>query len=129
MEAIKSGAIQAEVAREAYRFEQKLASGEVRKVGVNCHVGEGAASADPDVELYAFDPRVAEAQLAKLARVRAERDDAAVRVALRRLSDEARGASNLMDPILECVKAYATLGEIARAMRDVFGEYKETVVV
>ncbi len=127
VEAVKSGAIQAEVAREAYRFEQRLAAGEVKKVGVNCYVGERAAEADPDVEVYAFDPRVAEAQLASLARVRRERDESSVIASLRRLADEARGTTNLMPAILEGVKAYATLGEIARAMRAVFGEYKEPV--
>jgi methylmalonyl-CoA mutase N-terminal domain/subunit len=129
VEAVKSGAIQAEVAREAYRFEQRLASGDVKKVGVNCYVGDGAAEADRDVELYAFDQGVADAQVAKLARVRRERDDAAVRASLARLSAEARGTANLMPAIVECVKAYATLGEIARAMREVFGEYKEPVKI
>src|SRR5262249_36383563 len=60
VEAVRTGAIQAEVARQAYLHEQRLAAGEVRKVGVNCHVGDTGA-ADGDVELYAFDPAVAEA--------------------------------------------------------------------
>ena len=60
VEAVKTGALQAEVARQAYLFEQKMVSGEIPKVAVNCHVGDGAAEADRDVELYAFDPRVAE---------------------------------------------------------------------
>ncbi len=127
VEAVRTGAIQAEVARQAYLFEQRLASGEIPKVAVNCHVAEDGATAGPDLELYAFDPRVAEAQETRLARVRRERDDAAVRAALRRLADEARGTANLMPPITECVRAYATLGEISLAMRDVFGEYKEPV--
>ena len=127
VEGVKTGAIQAEVARQAYRFEQAMASGEIPKVGVNCHVGERAAEADQDVELYAFDPKVAETQLAKLARVRGERDGRAVEVALDRLADEARGTANLMPPILEAVKAYATLGEICQAMKRVFGEHKEPV--
>jgi methylmalonyl-CoA mutase, N-terminal domain len=127
VEGVKSGAIQAEVARQAYRFEQAMASGEIPKVAVNCHVGERAAEADQDVELYAFDPRVAETQLAKLARVRRERDGAAVQAALARLADEARGTANLMPPILEAVKAYATLGEMCQAMKRVFGEHKEPV--
>jgi methylmalonyl-CoA mutase N-terminal domain/subunit len=127
VDAVKTGAIQAEVARQAYLFEQKLASGEVPKVGVNCHVGDGAAEADREVELYAFDPRVAETQVASLGRVRQERDDRAVRTALQHLSDAARGETNLMEPILAAVKAYATLGEINRAMKDVFGEHKESV--
>jgi methylmalonyl-CoA mutase N-terminal domain/subunit len=127
VEAVKSGALQAEVARQAYLFEQKLASGEIPKVGVNCHVGESAAEADREVELYAFDPAVAATQLAGLARVRRERDERAARAALRRLSEAARGADNLMEPIMEAVKTYATLGEINRAMKDVFGEHKEPV--
>jgi methylmalonyl-CoA mutase N-terminal domain/subunit len=127
VEAVKSGAIQAEVARQAYVFEQKLASGEIKKVGVNCYVGDEPRAADPDVELYRFDPAVAEAQVAKLRKVRAERDDARARAALGRLTDEARGRANLMPAILEAVEAYATLGEIAHAMKTVFGEHKEPV--
>jgi methylmalonyl-CoA mutase N-terminal domain/subunit len=79
------------------------------------------------VELYAFDETAHAAQLAKLERTRAQRDGGAVRAALRRVSDTARGRENLMEPILEAVKAYTTLGEIAQAMRDVFGEHKEAV--
>ena len=127
VEAVKSGALQAEVARQAYRFEQAMVSGAIPKVAVNCHVADGAAAADQDVALYAFDPTVAETQLAKLARVRRERDDAAARAALGRLTDEARGPANLMPAIMEAVKAYATLGEINRALKDVFGEHKEPV--
>jgi methylmalonyl-CoA mutase N-terminal domain/subunit len=125
VEAVKSGALQAEVARQAYLFEQELASGAIPRVGVNSHVGDAPAEADRDVELYAFDPAVARAQLARLERVRSERDGAAVAAALRRITDTARGTGNLMEPIVEAVEAYATLGEIARAMKDVFGEHKE----
>ena len=127
VDAVKTGALQAEVARQAYRWEQKLASGEVPRVGANCYVGDAPAEADREVELYAFDAKVAEAQVERLARVRRERDDRAARGALRRLGEEARGTGNLMEPITECVRAYATLGEIARAMKDVFGEHKEPV--
>ena len=127
IEAVKSGAIQAEVARQAYLYEQKIVSGEVPRVAVNCHVGDTPVEADRDVELYAFDPKAHAAQLAKLERVRAQRDGAAARTALRRVADAARGRDNLMYPIMEAVKAYATLGEIAQAMRDVFGEHKEAV--
>jgi len=127
VEAVKTGALQAEVARQAYLFERKLNSGEIPKVGVNCYVGDGAADADHAVELYAFDQKVADAQAAKLAKIRKERDGRAVGAALRRLGDEARGATNLMPAIMDAVKAYATLGEINRAMKDVFGEHKEPV--
>jgi methylmalonyl-CoA mutase, N-terminal domain len=127
VEAVKTGAVQAEVARQAYLYEQALATGRVAKVGVNCHVGEPAAESEAELELYAFDPTVAQAQVARLARVRRERDGRAVSTALRRLTDEARGTANLMPAIVECVQAYATLGEINRAMKDVFGEHKEPV--
>ena len=127
VEAVKSGALQAEVARQAYLFEQRIASGEIPKVAVNCHVGDTAIEADRDVELYAFDQAVADSQLSNLVRVRNGRDSAAAAGALRRLSDEARGEGNLMPAMVEAVKAYATLGEINRALKDVFGEYKEPV--
>ena len=59
--------------------------------------------------------------------MRAGRDGAAAARALDRLREECRGVGNLMEPILEGVRAYATLGEIAQAMKDVFGEHKEPV--
>ncbi len=127
VEAVKSGAIQAEVARQAYLFEQKLLSGEIPKVGVNRHVAPDAESQGRDLELYRVDPRAAEAQLAKLERLRGERDPRVVSRALSRLRDEARGPGNLMEPILDAVRAYATLGEMAGALKDVFGEHKEPV--
>jgi len=125
--AVKSGAIQAEVARQAYLFEQKLVSGEIPKVAVNCWVGDRTGEGDREMELYAFDPAVLEAQVARLAQTRRARDDAAATRALDRLRDEARGAGNLMEPLLDAVKAYATLGEMNQAMKDVFGEHKESV--
>src|SRR2546421_1007080 len=127
VEAVKGGALQAEVARQAYLFEQKIVSGEIPRAAVNCHVGDVPVEADRDVEPYASDPQVVAAQIARLERIRRDRDGGAVARALARLRDEARAAGNLMDPIVEAVKAYATLGEIARALKDVFGEHKEPV--
>ena len=127
VEAVKTGAVQAEVARQAYLFERKLLSGEIAKVTVNRHVAPDADTTGPQLELYSFDRSVVEAQLAKLGQLRAQRDGAAVTRALARLREEACGTRNLMEPILEAVRAYATLGEIAGAMKDVFGEHKEPV--
>ena len=127
VEAVRTGAVQAEVARQAYRFELQVASGAIPKVAVNCHAGDRPAEADREVVLHGFDPAVAATQLAKLARVRRERDGTAVDAALGRLRDEARGPGNLMEPLVEAVKTYATLGEICQAMKDVFGEHKEPV--
>src|SRR5262249_35435331 len=106
VEAVKSGAIQAEVARQAYLYEQKIVSGEIPRVAVNCHVADTPAEADRDIELYAFDAKAHAAQLAKLERTRAQRDGAAARAALSRVTDAARGGENLMYPIMEAVKAY-----------------------
>src|SRR5207237_7851264 len=103
VEAVKSGALQAEVARQAYRFEQKLVSGEIPKVGANCYVGDTPAAADRDVELYACDPKVAAAQLARLERTRRDRHGGAVTRALARLRDAAGTTSNLINPIVEAV--------------------------
>jgi methylmalonyl-CoA mutase N-terminal domain/subunit len=126
VEAVRSGAVQAEVARQAYRFEQLMLSGEYPKVAVNRHVAPDAArEASHTLELYAYDPKVAEAQIARLHRLRRERDQGAVDRALARLGDVARGPDNLMPPILDAVRAYATLGEMAGALRDVWGEHKE----
>jgi methylmalonyl-CoA mutase N-terminal domain/subunit len=129
IEGVKSGGIQAEVARQAYRFERMILSGEYPKVGVNRHVAPDAGTAASGaLELYRFDPKAAEAQVRKLERLRRERDGAAVHRALVRLRDAARGTENLMPPILEAARAYATLGEMAGALRDVWGEYKEPIV-
>jgi methylmalonyl-CoA mutase N-terminal domain/subunit len=129
VEAVKSGAIQAEVARQAYRFEQMMLSGEYPKVAVNRHVAPDAErEASRSLDLYAFDPGAAGAQVERLRRVRGERDPAAVERALARLRDAARGTTNLMPPILDAVRAYATLGEMAGALREVWGEHKEPLV-
>ena len=126
VEAIRSGAIQAEVARQAYRFEQLMLSGEYPKVAVNRHVAPDASrEASQTLELYAFDPKAADAQVARLRRLRRERDQGVVDRALARLRDGARGSDNLMPPIIEAVRAYATLGEMAGALREVWGEHKE----
>ena len=68
---------------------------------------------------------MAETQIARLRRLRREREQGPVEGALARLRDAARGRDNLMPPILEAVRAYATLGEMAGALRDVWGEHKE----
>jgi methylmalonyl-CoA mutase N-terminal domain/subunit len=80
------------------------------------------------LELYGFDPKAAEAQVAKLARLRRDRDRAAVERTLARLREAARGTDNLMPPIIEAVRAYATLGEMAGVLREVWGEHKEPLV-
>jgi methylmalonyl-CoA mutase N-terminal domain/subunit len=124
LRAIEAGFPQREIAEAAFRYQQEIDTGKRTIVGVNDYV-----AAEPlAIPLLAMDPQGYARQIARLRRVRAERDNAAVAASLARLADAARdGKTNLMYPILEAVNAYATLGEICGVFRDVFGEYQEPV--
>jgi methylmalonyl-CoA mutase N-terminal domain/subunit len=119
---IASGELQAHVSREAYLRQKRLESGELRKVGVNCHCVEEEA---PKVEMHPFKAEDAERQIRRLNDIRATRDAAAVAAALAAVSDAARSGRNTMPAIVDAVKAYATVGEITRALESVFGRYQE----
>jgi methylmalonyl-CoA mutase N-terminal domain/subunit len=122
--AIEAGFFQREIAEAAFRYQQEIERGERTIVGVNDYVSEGP----PAIPLLQMDPQGYERQVARLCRVRTERDNSAVVACLRRLRDAARGGNaNLMYPILEAVNAYATLGEITDVFRAVYGEYQEPV--
>jgi methylmalonyl-CoA mutase N-terminal domain/subunit len=120
---LEGGFMQREIAEAAFRFQQEVDRGERTIVGVNEYVA-GEKVAIPILEM---DPQGYDRQIARLQRVRAERDAARVQGTLNRLRDAARGDANLMPPILDCVNAYATLGEITGVFREVFGEYQEPV--
>jgi len=120
--AVEQGYPQREIAEASYRFQQAVEQKEKLIVGVNAYVEENEA---PHPILY-IDEGAAEAQNARLAEVKARRDEARVRRSLAALADAARGAENTMYPMLDCVRAYATVGEMCNALRDVWGEYEET---
>ncbi len=120
--AVEQGYPQREIAESAYRFQQAVERGDQVIVGVNAHVDDRDAA----VPILYIDERVAEAQLARLAEVRARRDAGRVGRALADLQAVARGSGNTMYPLLECVRAYATVGEMCDALREVWGEYEET---
>ncbi|MDP6622822.1 MAG: methylmalonyl-CoA mutase family protein [Alphaproteobacteria bacterium] len=120
LKAIDEGRAQTEIAQSAYAYQQQIETQERTVVGVNRFEDDD----DPAIELHRPRPEVVEAQIAKLQSLRRERDNAAVRGALAALEGEARGDGNLMYPILEAVRAYATIGEICAVLRDVFGEYR-----
>jgi len=126
LQAVEQGYFQKEIQRSAYRYQQQVESGERTVVGVNSYMTEEAG--EPE-SLLRVDPRVQMKQIESLAERKAGRDRQAVDQALGRLRTAARGSDNLMDPIVECVKAHATLGEICDVLREVFGEYKEKVIV
>jgi methylmalonyl-CoA mutase N-terminal domain/subunit len=123
--AIERGFPQQEIAESAYRVQQAIDRGEKVIVGVNDFVADSEA---PVSTLY-IDEAAAARQMAKLERVRRERDADRVRRSLDALRAAAAGSANTMEPILEAVRAYATVGEMCDALREVWGEYEEVPVI
>ncbi len=120
--AVEQGYPQAEIARSSYEYQRAVERGEKLIVGVNTQVDD---EEQPIPTLY-IDHSIAERQSASLAALRAERDDAGVTEALDRLRQAAQGNDNLMPPILDAVRAYATLGEMCGVLKEVFGTYEES---
>jgi methylmalonyl-CoA mutase, N-terminal domain len=118
--AIERGFYQQLIAEEAYRAQQRVASGEDVIVGVNAYRDEEA----PAPERFDVPPSLEAAQLERLAELRASRDGHAVGSSLVRLGEAAAGKGDLMGPIVASVEAGATLGEICGSLREVFGEYR-----
>jgi methylmalonyl-CoA mutase N-terminal domain/subunit len=121
VEAIERGFPQQEIAESAYRFQQAVERREKVIVGVNDFV----QSDEPPIEILYIDDSAADTQLEKLAKLKRRRDNDAVKRGLDRLRAAARTTENLMPRILEVVRAYATIGEMCDALRDVWGEYEE----
>jgi methylmalonyl-CoA mutase N-terminal domain/subunit len=124
--AIENGHVQAEVARQAYELEKKIQSGEVVKVGVNKYRMDEEAR---EIEFHEYRPQEAEEQVGRLEEVRRERDESKVQSALKALGRAAEGEDNLMPFVIDCVKAYASVGEITGVLRDAFGEFEEPVAL
>ena len=123
--AIEKGWVQREIQQAAFECQRAVERGEQVVVGVNRYT----AAQEGAVPTLRIDPEIEQAQVERLRRLRARREAAPVRTALARVEEAARSSENLMPPILQAVEAYATVGEIADALRRVFGEYKESVVV
>ncbi len=123
--AIEQGFPQREVADSAYRFQRAVEDGEQQIVGVNAYVEDGAAS----IPTLYIDDEAARTQLARLETVRRTRDPGRVEAALASLEAAAAGDANTMYPILECVRAYATVGEMCDVLRHTWGEYQEVPVL
>jgi len=124
--AIEKGYLQREVADSAYRYQKEIENKERILVGVNEYTVEEDWV---PVELLRINPKVEEEQLARLQRVKRERNNGRVREVLNKLHAAAERDENLMPTIIEAVKAYATLGEICDVLRSVFGEYRELIVI
>ncbi len=118
--AIERGYMQRAIQEEAYRFQRDVEQEKRVIVGVN----RLCDSQEHRTPIFRVNPEAAENQKAKLAAFRARRKSQAVKQALIRLREAALGEENLIEPILDAVKAYATIGEICGHLREVFGEYK-----
>jgi methylmalonyl-CoA mutase N-terminal domain/subunit len=125
IEAIEQGFPQSEIANASYRYQHAIESGEQIVVGVNAFQEEGGEQ----IELLRMSDQMGAARAEKLKSLRARRDGGRVQQALDGLRTCAAAQENTMPYILEAVRAYATLGEICDALRDVFGTYQERGVL
>jgi methylmalonyl-CoA mutase N-terminal domain/subunit len=126
VQAIENGFIQREIQNAAYRYQQEVEKTERIVVGVNQFKLED----EPIKEILKVDPRLREVQTEKLQKLKRTRDNQKVENILEELKNAAKDEkTNLMPFILTAAKSYATLGEICGILRDVFGEYRETVVL
>ena len=119
--ALEDGYQTGEIHESAYIHQQEVEREERIVVGVNKY----QAPTPPIAKVQSIDPEQTRAQLQRLARVRREREGSEVQASLRRLEEVARGSENTLPSILDCVEAYATVGEIADVFRGVFGEQRE----
>ncbi|MBV9183137.1 MAG: methylmalonyl-CoA mutase [Acidobacteria bacterium] len=125
LRAIERGYVQQQIQEAAYEYQRAVDQGQATVVGVNRFDEEQSTP----VPIQRVDPVVEARQLERLRALRARRNPQLSRQALSGVKEAARTGANLVPPILGAVEAYATLGEISDALREVFGEYQETVVI
>jgi methylmalonyl-CoA mutase N-terminal domain/subunit len=121
IKAIESGFIQGEIGESAYQYQKEIESKKRIIVGLN----QFQMEEEPLRDILRIKPEVEQYQKEKLARVKKERNNAKVKETLAVLKKAAQGTDNVVPPILEAVKVYASLGEISDTLREVFGEYRE----
>ena len=123
--AIESGYIQREIQEASWAYQRAVDEGKKTIIGVNkFQVDEE----EPKI-IFRVNPEAERGQTEKLQALKKQRDDAAVRAALKRLDEVCRNGDSLIHPIVEAVKVYATLGEICGVMRNVFGDYRAPTAV
>jgi methylmalonyl-CoA mutase N-terminal domain/subunit len=125
VEAIEEGYPQREIAEASYKFQQAVERRDKVIVGVNDFVQDD----EPPVPILYIDDTTADIQLQRLEQLRRSRDNDAVGRSLDALRHTARGQGNTMEALLACVRAYATVGEMCDALRDVWGEYEEVPLI
>src|SRR4030066_1003185 len=121
IKAIESGYIQGEIGESAYQYQKEIETKKKIIVGLN----QFQIEEEPLKDILRIKPEVEQYQKEKLAKVKKERDNIKVKETLAVLKKAAQGTDNVVPPILEAVKVYATLGEISDTLREEFGEYRE----
>jgi methylmalonyl-CoA mutase N-terminal domain/subunit len=121
IKAIESGFIQGEIGESAYQYQKEIENKKRIIVGLN----QFQMEEEPLRDILRIKPEVEQYQKEKLAKVKKERNNTKVKETLAVLKKAAQGTDNVVPPILEAVKVYATLGEISDTLREVFGEYRE----
>ena len=125
IEAIEAGFPMREIAEASARYQRELEERKRYMVNVNVYEPQD----EQEMEIHRIDPEISERQLERLRELKERRDNAIVEKRLEELKEAARGEENTMYPILEAVRAYATVQEICDAMKEVFGAYRETPVI
>jgi methylmalonyl-CoA mutase, N-terminal domain len=125
LKAIERGFVQQEIQNAAYEYQRSVESGDSTVVGVNRFTQEN----EGEVPIQHIDESLERKQVERVRAIRSKRDPAKWRRGIEEIRNAARSGDNLMPKILDAVEAYATVGEISDAMRGVFGEYQETVVI
>ena len=125
LRAIEAGFVQGEIQKAAYEFQRAVEKKEQIVVGVNDFIAEE----DRNIPILRIDAEIERSQIARLNALRAKRDSTRAKLALAELQRRAATTENLLPAILAAVEAYATIGEISDALRRVFGEYQESVVI
>ena len=123
--AIEQGFQMREIAEASARYQRELEEGRRHMVNVNIY----EPREEQDVEIHRVPPEVGERQVRRLKELKRRRDNRLVRQRLAELKQAAQGNENTMYPILECVRAYATVQEICDTLKEVFGTYRETPVI
>ncbi len=125
LRAIEVGYVQREIQEAAYRYQKAVEAQEQVVVGVNRYQLEE----EPPVNVLRIVPALEEAQVERVRALRERRDTRVVTAALAKLKHAATTDENLLPRILECVEAYATVGEISNTLREIWGEYRETSTI
>jgi len=125
LRAVETGYVQAEIQKSAYEYQQSVERGEQVVVGVNRFQTEK----EEPIPTLRIDPEIERSQIERLRALRSRRDSAKARAAIDEVERRARTTENLMPAILGAVESLSTVGEISDALRRVFGEYQESVVI